>query len=81
MASTMGYFLLTLAWSKSYIIAWSLISNLDAWQSQIHGTTAENLAMSHTIQQLQIYSPFIMALILYGPKVASYALSRGGGGA
>jgi len=81
MASTMGYFLLTLLWSKSYVIAWALISNLDAWQSQISGTTAENLAMSHTIQQLQIYSPFVMALVIFGPKVAAYSLSRGGGGA
>jgi len=81
MASTIGWYLLTLLWARSYIIAWALVSNLDAWQMEINGTTAQNLAMSHTIEQLQLYSPLAMALVIFGPKVAAYSLSRGGGGA
>jgi len=81
MSSTIGWYFLTIAWAKSYVVAWALISNLDAWQMEVSGTTAQNLAMSHTIEQLQLYSPLAMAFVLFGPKIAAQTLSRGGGGA
>lgn len=80
-AQLVGYYLLTLMWSKSYIISWALIANLDRYLSSLHVTTPQQMAYTHVIQQLQLYSPLIMAVVIFGPRAAAQALSRGGGAA
>jgi len=81
-----NYFL-TLAWAKSYVIGWALISNLDHWQSTALSlgrsdiTAQDKLAMVQTVQQLQMYAPLIMALVIFGPRVAAHSLGRGAGAA
>ncbi len=80
-ANRLGYYFLVLLWSKSYVIAWALLSNLDAWLSAVEMTSNKELAMVSVIQELQLYSPLIMAVVIFGPAVAGHSLSRGGGGA
>lgn len=88
-ASSIGWYFMTLLWSKSYIIAWALISNLDHWFSTTLDFSADSsvtpgskLAMIHTIQNLQMWSPWIMALIFFGAaRVGAHAASKGAGAA
>jgi len=81
-ASWIGYFLSVLFWSKSYLIAWAIISNIDTWYQSLDGlTTAQELAMTNVIQQAQIYSPLLMGLLIFGPVAGHQMMSRGGGSA
>lgn len=86
-ASRMGYYILTLFWAKSYVIAWALISNFDHWQSTALSyagssvSAGNKLAIIHTIQYAQMGSPLIMLFIFFGiKKIGAIAMAKVGGG-
>ena len=77
-----GYFLLTLFWAKSYVIAWALISNFDSWLGNLRGLTPNQmLAITESMQTAQLWSPALMAVIIFGAGAAAQSLSKGGGAA
>jgi len=80
-ASWVGYHISALAWAKSYIIPWALISQVDTWMSSLDLSLAQEQALVSVIQQAQLYSPVIMALVIFGPSVGAQMMSRGGGSA
>jgi len=81
-ASMIGYYFLTLFWLKSYVIAWALISNFDTWISNLRGLTPHQMmAVAQVMQAAQLYSPFLMAIVIFGAAAAAQSLSKGGGAA
>ncbi len=81
-ANMMAYYLLVLFWSKSYVIAWALLSNMDAWIGNLKGLTPNQmLAISEVIQTSQLYSPAMMFIIIFGAAAAANSVSKGGGAA
>jgi len=80
-AGWVGYHISALAWAKSYIIPWALISQVDSWMSSLDLSLAQEQALVSVIQQAQLYSPVIMALVIFGPSVGAQMMSRGGGSA
>jgi len=81
-ANMIGYFLLALFWAKSYVIAWALISNFDSWIGNLRGLTPHQmLAITEVMQSAQLYSPYLMAIIIFGASAAAQSISKGGGAA
>lgn len=81
-ANMLSYYFLVLFWAKSYVIAWALISNFDAWIGNLKGLTPDQmLAITEVMQTAQLYSPYLMAIIIFGASAAAQSISKGGGAA
>lgn len=81
-ANMISYYLLVLFWAKSYVIAWALISNFDAWIGNLRALTPNQmLAITEVMQTAQLYSPYLMAIIIFGASAAAQSISKGGGAA